>query len=481
MKVCNNEILNKIENYIEEHKDEILSDLLDIVRIPSVRSEAKEGMPFGEDCHKMLLATKALFEKNGFESKMGKGNEYEISYYGNKNAKEIGIFSHTDVVPVVASEWIICPPFEPVIKDGYIVGRGCNDDKSGVIEALYIAKIIRDLGLPLKNRLVMVNGGAEETGMEDMEAFSANEKMPDASLVPDAEFPCYTGEKSMLQFELVSKKRLEQIQEFKGGLAFNVILEKVNVKIEYSDSLYNEIVEKCENNDRFTITKEDGFICITAKGITRHGAYPDGSMNAAWIIAEILKDRENLCENDRKIMSDVYKYLTRYYGEGFGIEYEDEYFGKLTSSNGIVRITDDGTLGVMFDVRAGVGCDMYSVIDKVKSTVSDMWNVEKVNISVGYNIADDNPAKLAVEDVYGELTGQPGIKGKKCSGGTYSRNLKNAISLGSVEYRDVKPFSVSLPEGHGSVHQPDETLPIDGFLKALKILTCMVLEIDAVL
>lgn len=481
MRICNKEVITKIENYINGHKDEILSDLMDIVRIPSVRSEAKEGMPFGEDCHKMLIATKALFEKNGFESKMGKDNAYEVSYYGNKNAKEIGIFSHTDVVPVVASEWILCQPFDPVIKDGYMVGRGCNDDKSGVIEALYIAKMIRDLGLPLKNRLVMVNGGAEETGMEDMEAFSANERMPDASIVPDAEFPCYTGEKSMLQFELVSGKKLEQIKAFNGGLAFNVILEKVDVKLEYNDALYNEILAKCGGNDRFTVTKEDGLICINAKGITRHGAYPEGSLNAAWITAEVLKDCENLCENDRSIMADVYKYLTKYYGEGFGIEHTDANFGKLTSSNGIVRITDDGSLGVMFDVRAGSSCDMYGVVDKVKSVVGNEWKMEKVNVSIGYNIADDNPAKLAVEEVYGELTGQPGIKGKKCSGGTYSRELKNAISLGSVEYRNVKPFSVSLPEGHGGVHQPDETLPIDGFLEALKILTCMILEIDAVL
>ena len=481
MKFCNDEIIKKIENYINEHKNEILNDLMDIVRIPSVRSEAKDGMPFGEDCHKMLVATKALFEKNGFESKLADGGEYEVSYYGNKGAKEIGIFSHTDVVPVVASEWILCQPFEPIIKDGYMVGRGCNDDKSGVIEALYIAKMIRDLELPLKNRLVMVNGGAEETGMEDMEAFSANERMPDASIVPDAEFPCYTGEKSMLQFELVSGKKLEQIKAFNGGLAFNVILEKIDVKIEYSDALYNEILAKCGDNERFTITKEAGLICINAKGITRHGAYPEGSLNAAWITAEILKDCENLCENDRSVMADAYKYLTKYYGEGFGIEHTDANFGKLTSSNGIVRITDDGCLGIMFDVRAGSSCDMYGVVDKVKSVVGNVWNMEKINVSIGYNIADDNPAKLAVEEVYGELTGQPGIKGKKCSGGTYSRELKNAISLGSVEYRNVKPFSVSLPEGHGGVHQPDETLPIDGFLEALKILTCMILEIDAVL
>ena len=197
MKFCNSEIVKKVEDYINTHKDEIISDLLDLVRIPSVRSEAKENMPFGEDCYKMLVETKKLFEKNGFESRLGAGNEYEISYYGNNDAKEIGIFSHTDVVPVVASDWLICPPFEPVVKDGYIVGRGCEDDKSGVIEALYCAKIIRDLGFPLKNRLVMVNGAAEETGMEDMEAFAKNERMPDASVVPDAEYPCYTGEKSM--------------------------------------------------------------------------------------------------------------------------------------------------------------------------------------------------------------------------------------------------------------------------------------------
>ena len=35
-----------------------------------------------------------------------------------------------------------------------------------------------------------------------------------------------------------------------------------------------------------------------------------------------------------------------------------------------------------------------------------------------------------------------------------------------------------LPPGHGGAHQKDEILPIEGFMKAIKLLLAIVLEMD---
>lgn len=480
MNFCTRENIAKIDEYINAHRDEILNDLMHLVRVPSVRTAPKPNMPFGEKCAEMLDVTKALFEKHGFESKIADGYEYEVSYFGSKNAKQIGILSHTDVVPVVESDWTLGRPFEPKIIGDYMLGRGCYDDKSGVIAALYCAKIIRDLGFDFKNELVMINGSAEETGMEDMQAFGANERIPDVSIAPDAEFPCYSGEKNMMNFELVCSTPFSQIVDFSGGIAFNVILEKVCVKIKHSDELLAEIEAKADG-ECFTVSSDGDLITLTAKGITKHGAYPEGSINAGLLASTVLAGCDALCENDRRIMADVTKFLTKYYGEGFGIEYSDNIFGKLTSSNGIIRTTDDGAIAVTFDIRAGVDCDMNSVLEKIKSVTAHDWTVTNLDMSNGYNIADDNPARLAIEEAYGVVTGITGLRGKKCSGGTYSRALKNSISIGCVEMNGVKPFPQTLPEGHGSYHQPDELLSIEGFLAAIKIIVCYVMEIDSVL
>lgn len=481
MKYCTEEIIKKIGNYLDDHKKEITDDLMHLMRVPSVRSEAKPGKPFGEECAKMLDVTKDLFEKNGFESKIADGYEYEVSYCGKKGGKQIGILAHTDVVPVVENDWTLCRPFEPKIIDGYVVGRGCIDDKSGVIEALYTAKLIRDLGLELNNEIVMINGAAEETGMEDIAAFTANERIPEASIAPDADFPCYSGEKNMMHFELVSASGFEQITEFDGGIAFNVILEKIIVKIKYSEELFREIKNKCALSDVYSVSSDENTIEFTAKGVTRHGAYPEGSVNAALLAAEVLAECENLCVNDRRIMSDIKRYLTKYYGEGFGIEYSDDIFGKLTCSNGLVRMTENNAPAVMFDIRAGVDCDMNGVLKKIKNLIGDRWIISDLEITDGYNIPDDNPVRLAIEETYGAVTGITGLKGEKCSGGTYSRALKNSVSIGSSANHKAKPFAYELPAGHGEAHQPDEHLSVDAFLEAIKIVACYVLEIDKII
>ena len=62
--------------------------------------------------------------------------------------------------------------------------------------------------------------------------------------------------------------------------------------------------------------------------------------------------------------------------------------------------------------------------------------------------------------------------------GTYARHLENAFPTG-ICVRTKK--GSSLPVGHGEAHQADEFLEIDGFIIAAAILTCMILETDAVI
>ncbi|MDF0597387.1 ArgE/DapE family deacylase [Psychromarinibacter halotolerans] len=53
---------------------------------------------------------------------------------------------HVDVVPPGAPELWDHPPFEPVIKDGWMHGRGADDMKVGVAEMVFALDALRDLG-----------------------------------------------------------------------------------------------------------------------------------------------------------------------------------------------------------------------------------------------------------------------------------------------------------------------------------------------
>ena len=61
-----------------------------------------------------------------------------------------GIIGHLDVVPV-GDGWTF-EPFNPVISDGKLYGRGTTDDKGPVIGALYAMKAVMDTC----NRLIKI-------------------------------------------------------------------------------------------------------------------------------------------------------------------------------------------------------------------------------------------------------------------------------------------------------------------------------------
>jgi acetylornithine deacetylase/succinyl-diaminopimelate desuccinylase-like protein len=54
----------KVKAFVNKHKDEIISTLVELVKIPSVSTDR-------ENCEKMLLAVKELYQKYGFETKEG--------------------------------------------------------------------------------------------------------------------------------------------------------------------------------------------------------------------------------------------------------------------------------------------------------------------------------------------------------------------------------------------------------------------------
>lgn len=476
MKVVNNDILNKIENYIEENKELIINDLLSLVRIPSVQSEATIGAPFGEGNKKMLKETAALYERNGFKSEIEKDGYYLLSYLEN-SGKTIGIFSHGDVVPA-DGEWIVCPPFKPIIKDGYMFGRGCNDDKSGVIGSLYAAKMIKELALPFKSRLVMYTGTNEETGMEDIKRFSENEKMPDFSLVPDADYPYYCGERSILRYFITSEKQFETIKDFRGGQVPNVVLGEVNAEIEYSHTLYGEIEKICATNDSVKAHNDGNTIFICAKGISAHTGAVDKGLNAAKLLADALLCCENLPQNDKDILGDISRFICDGHGKGFGIEHIDKNFGSLICSNGIVLV-ENGKIKLSFDIRAGLEFQMDDIKQKVFSACGDNWKAEFSRCSKGYFLSGDSPIAKSVLETYEYVTGIKGKKPMAISGGTYARELENALPIGTINHTLDEP--IDLPIGHGNYHGPDEKLSIKGFLNAIKILTCILLETDAIL
>lgn len=471
-------LIDRIDAYLQENRDAILEDLKSLARIPSILGEAEEGAPFGKPCYDVLVAASELFKKAGCESGLYGGNRYALAYHGD-GEKTIGIYGHCDVVPV-SDNWILTSPFDPIEKDGVLVGRGVNDNKAGVTGALYLVKALKALDIKLKNKLMIYMGGAEETGMSDIFEFIKEQPMPDVSIVPDGSFPVCFGEKGMCRFWATAPEAFEMITDFDGGLAFNVVLDDVVVKIKDNDEVYAEIAKAIEGKKEYSVAKENGEIVFKAKGITRHAASPVDSINGAYLACNILKDVTALPEGDRKILAFAAHILDGYYGVNIGIDEDDATFGCLTCVNGMVRLAD-GKLKLSFDSRFGTATNSTLMREKANKTFSDAgWSFDIHSCEDGFLLdRESNPFLSIMENVYREVSGDYDTNGFVMAGGTYARRLKNAFSIGTqVPYKKVK---LDLPAGHGDAHQSDEILGIDAFLEGVKILILMTIKCDEVL
>ena len=438
----------QIHNYVQNHKDEIVETLKELIKIPSVHSEAEENAPFGEECARVLKFTQKLYKSNGFETELDVNGGYLLSYYG-EDRKSLGLFAHADVVPV-ANDWALTTPFEPIEKDGFLIGRGAMDDKSAVVISLYCAKILKELNIPFGSRLIMFTGSNEESGMQDIKNYVSAHTPPDFSLVCDTAFPLYRANKGILHFVATQEAPMRDITDFSGGSAFNIILGEAKAKI--GEQVFEE------------------------KGISRHGALPEGSLNAAHVLSKKLSQSDTLNSYDRKQMDFIANLLEKYYGEAFGIEHTDKDFGNLTVTNGIAKMSE-GKISLCFDMRYGASLDIKEAKAKISRVFDNNgWRVAFVHESEPFILSEASPYIAACMNTYKDFTKEYDAKSFVNAGGTYARYLPCAAEIGTSLNGGKRPFD--LPTGHGSVHQPDECISIDGLLNAIELTMLMLLECD---
>lgn len=126
---------NQLTDYISANKDRFLSELLDLLKIPSISADPK----YKGDVQKTAEAVKQRLEEAGAEKvEICQTKGFPV-VYGEKiidPAKPtVVVYGHYDVQPADPLNLWDSPPFEPVIKkteihpDGAIFARGACDDK----------------------------------------------------------------------------------------------------------------------------------------------------------------------------------------------------------------------------------------------------------------------------------------------------------------------------------------------------------------
>lgn len=471
----NVEMLKAFDKYLEENKEKILNCVIELAKIPSVYAEDTDDAPFGKECLRALKKAVELMREGGFSAHISEDNKYGLAFLG-EGEKTIGLFAHTDVVPVSEQDWIYTKPFEPKRIGDVLVGRGVDDNKSGVAISLYATKMLYELEYAPKSRISVFLGSNEESGMHDIEAYVQQNRMPDICLVPDAHFPVSFGEKGICQGDFVFSDKFTDILELCGGNAYNIVLDKAVCTIKYNEELHRELCTLSEGEEKIDVEKENDIIKLTGHGAPSHASRPQLGISATSVIANVLCKCKSLCESDKKILERIYEITSDPYGESLGIACEDEYFGKLTLANGMCAVKD-GVPYISFDIRY---CTAISAEELSQKLHAAFPVIENLYNSQGFAIPRDDKVAKTLEKVYMELSGDNEAQGIYMGGGTYCRHLKNAFSIGTqAEY--IENSCVELPEGHGGVHQSDEVLYINRFVEAIKIVAAMIYECDKII
>ncbi len=122
--------MSKTAEYIDTHKQRFLDELFELLRIPTVSAQAAEHAHDMQRCAEWLSAS--LRKAGATRTEIFPTDGPPIVYSEriiSPEAPTVLIYAHYDVMPVDPLDEWRTEPFEPVIKDGKIWGRGADDDK----------------------------------------------------------------------------------------------------------------------------------------------------------------------------------------------------------------------------------------------------------------------------------------------------------------------------------------------------------------
>ena len=80
---------------------------------------------------------------------------------GNGSKKPILIMGHTDTVGVQREKWSV-DPFDAIRKDGFVYGRGAQDDKDNLTAGLMLMLLLKRVNLPLDRDVIAAHPFLED-------------------------------------------------------------------------------------------------------------------------------------------------------------------------------------------------------------------------------------------------------------------------------------------------------------------------------
>lgn len=403
---------------MNKETQELINSLSELVKIDSVESAPKEGMPFGEGAAKALNTALDIAKNMGFET-INYDNYIGEVIFGD--GEPFAVLSHLDVVPAGKfSDWEH-PPFSAYFDGETLYGRGTIDDKGPLVATLYAMKRLKEEGFKPKKQIRLILGCDEESGKECIKHYLSYRPLPDTGFSPDADFPVIYAEKGILHFECTCHLNGDIVQSASGGVAPNVVPGYACVKGVYD----------ADKARKFGLRKNGDL--IESFGKTAHASEPHNGVNA---IYPLICYMEEIGAVNRAIREVLFE-------DCLNLKQLSDVTGPLTMSPDMIK-AENGKLVITVDVRYPATMDESVVIPKLENYFEIKLLAHEKPL---YNDPDSKLIQTLL-NVYNRNTGK-NLQPIAIGGGTYARELKLGAGFGPVEAGEI-----SL------AHQPNEKITV---------------------
>src|SRR5271170_6486720 len=175
----------ELNEYIERKHDEHLSDLYELLRIPSVSAQSQHK----PDIERAAQWVAERLRRAGLPAVEIVPTKMHPLVYGESlqapGKPTVLFYGHYDVQPAEPLDLWTSPAFEPTVRDGNLYGRGTADDKGQVHIHIKALEALRDTRGKLPINVKVMIEGEEEVGSVNLWDFVGNnrEKLKSDALV----------------------------------------------------------------------------------------------------------------------------------------------------------------------------------------------------------------------------------------------------------------------------------------------------------
>ncbi|MFA9557722.1 Sapep family Mn(2+)-dependent dipeptidase [Evansella sp. AB-rgal1] len=425
-----------------DHYQDCLADIQSLVRIPSVKDFNSKTTPFGKNIDDALSFVLSKASSFGFRT-WDINRKVGIVEFG-EGEELLGIFVHIDVVPPGRIENWKYHPFEGIIHDDRIWGRGTLDDKGPTIAILYSMKRLKDLGYVPSKRVRLIIGTDEESTWECMKEYKAVEEEPTIGFTPDGCFPVTHSEKGIIYVQLTFPKVLAtDLVSIDAGTAINVIPHDAQARLKKSSTPLS--IDKIQGK----YSDEEQHTLIQSKTSNKMDALP----SLVHDLHKLLPPGDGM----RKVLTEIKETILDSSGENLSLHFSDDISGKL-SLHPTMMTFENNQLQCTLNIRYPSSLDADFLAEKLREAFRDFdANHQVIEHKKPVYFSEKSDFIQNFLSIYRDIMNDDSDP-VSISGGTYARAFPNTVAFGAL-----------FPNEPLNAHQIDESVSLTAVYDWLRV------------